>query len=466
MSTPVLTSDALLEARRLLALASGHALSAAIGRGTGRLLPELERHERWPHDQMRAWQAARLAELVEHALRHVPYYRERLSTRSGGGLRIRDMDELSALPVLSKDDVRDAGEAMFATDRERAVRTCATSGSTGRPLVIAQDRVTEQWVRAAQRRAFRWFHVDPLEPRVFLLSAPQSGRVKLRARAIDLATGRRLFQFHDLSPERMREVAAFIREYRPSFVTAYPSVLHRLCWVCAEDGIDLRDAGVRLLHTQSEALADIHVESFRRVFGDVPVLNEYGCVEVGAMAHSCPHGRLHPAHDSVVVEVVDDDGRPVGPGESGRVLLTPLHARAMPLLRYDVGDRAVLAPEDRCPCGRFAGLPLIERLDGRTFDRILGVGGRVFSGGIVHFLVRKSGLVGALREYLAVQREIGSLHFDVVVGDAPIDDVERRLGAAAREVFGDSVRVTVEGVRELPAQRRKKRAYFISELAA
>ena len=50
---------------------------------------------------------------------------------------------------------------------------------------------------------------------------------------------------------------------------------------------------------------------------------------------------LHVNAESVLVEVVDDAGRPVAPGQSGRVVVTPFGSTPMPLIRYDQGDIVV-----------------------------------------------------------------------------------------------------------------------------
>ena len=98
----------------------------------------------------------------------------------------------------------------------------------------------------------------------------------------------------------------------------------------------------------------------------VPLVHLYRAEEVGPLAVQCPeHERLHIQCEQALVEVLDGQGRPCGPGEIGRVVATPLNNFAMPLLRYDVGDTAeVGAP---CACGR--GLPVLSRIVARDRTR-------------------------------------------------------------------------------------------------
>jgi phenylacetate-CoA ligase len=96
---------------------------------------------------------------------------------------------------------------------------------------------------------------------------------------------------------------------------------------------------------------------------DVRTTDAYSANEVGYIALQCPDGpRYHVQSESLLVEVLRDDGGPCGPGETGRVVLTTLHNLAMPLIRYDIGDYAEVGPP--CPCGR--GLPVLRRILGRT----------------------------------------------------------------------------------------------------
>jgi phenylacetate-CoA ligase len=94
----------------------------------------------------------------------------------------------------------------------------------------------------------------------------------------------------------------------------------------------------------------------------------YGCEEVGYLALQCPrHDHYHVQSESVLVEILDDEGRPVPPGEMGWVVVTPLVNFAMPLLRYRIGDLAEVGPP--CPCGR--GLPVLARVPGRRRGQVL-----------------------------------------------------------------------------------------------
>src|SRR5262249_38034183 len=141
-------------------------------------------------------------------------------------------------------------------------------------------------------------------------------------------------------------------------------------------GAGLRGIRPRGIITSAMVLHDWQRRVIEEVFA-CPVTNRYGCEEVSLIACECEqHHGLHVNSDGVYVELLRD-GRPVAPGEPGSVVVTDLTNRAMPLLRYQVGDVAVWS-ERVCPCGR--GLPLLERLEGREADYVVTARGELISG--------------------------------------------------------------------------------------
>src|SRR6185437_16003324 len=156
----------------------------------------------------------------------------------------------------------------------------------------------------------------------------------------------------------------------PHYLLSYPSNSRALARYAQREKIRL--PGLRAVHTYGEPLTPDVREACREAWG-VPAIDVYSCEELGFVALQCPrHEHYHVQSESVLVEILDEDGLPARPGEIGRVVLTSLHNFAMPLIRYAIGDYAeVGAP---CPCGR--GLPVIERLLGRRRNMVTLPDGR------------------------------------------------------------------------------------------
>jgi phenylacetate-CoA ligase len=77
-----------------------------------------------------------------------------------------------------------------------------------------------------------------------------------------------------------------------------------------------------------------------------------------------------------VIEIVDESGSPLPPGETGYIAVTDLSETAFPFIRYLIGDMGSLS-EEPCTCGR--SYPLLRGIVGRSSD-IITVGGKQIHG--------------------------------------------------------------------------------------
>jgi phenylacetate-CoA ligase len=131
---------------------------------------------------------------------------------------------------------------------------------------------------------------------------------------------------------------------------------------------------LRRIFSGSEVLENSQRERIRRVFG-VGISDNYGSTEA-FLAWECPHGSYHVNAEHVIVEIVDEQGHAVAPGKLGRVIVTTLHNRLMPLIRYEIGDYA-FAAENGCRCGRT--LPRIGNVGGRDVNLFIDSDGKRFT---------------------------------------------------------------------------------------
>src|SRR5262249_37617325 len=195
------------------------------------------------------------------------------------------------------------------------------------------------------------------------------------------------------------------------------------------------------------------------VFG-CEVTNRYGCEEVSLIACECErHDGLHVNADGVYVEIIRD-GRPAAPGEPGSVIVTDLTNRAMPLLRYKVGDVAALAGRP-CPCGR--GLPLLERVEGREADYVVTRAGELISG--ISLTENFAMLVPGIAQLQIVQEAVDAFRFRVVRGPDFGDISLRRVGELVYERFGPRVAYELEYVDRIPQEPSGKYRFCISKVA-
>jgi phenylacetate-CoA ligase len=192
------------------------------------------------------------------------------------------------------------------------------------------------------------------------------------------------------------------------------------------------------------------IEAVRAELGLEP-FNFYGCFEVGRIAWECPaHQGLHVNLDHLVVECLAEPG---GPPEAGTVVVTALDRRAMPFLRYRLGDLARFV-DGPCPCG--VSFPRLAAPLGRTLDLIRLPSGRVLTPNAFIYLLRQ---VEGLRQYQVFQEDLGRfvarLVFDREPPIALFDGLRERLLA----FLGEPVALEFQVVDSLPIDRAKPRTF-------
>ena len=197
---------------------------------------------------------------------------------------------------------------------------------------------------------------------------------------------------------------------------------------------DIRVPSLKTVYSQGEVLSDDARAACREAWG-VEVVDNYSAVEAGQLAFQCPdQPHLHVQSESAVVEILDADGRPCPPGTVGRVVVTPLHNFAMPLIRYAIGDLAEVG--ESCACGRT--LPVIKRVLGRTRDMLALPGGE-----------RRFPFYGqnvftdfpALIQHQIVQKGYDEIEVRLVAQRRLAADEEERLRASIEKGLGLSVRI-------------------------
>ena len=192
----------------------------------------------------------------------------------------------------------------------------------------------------------------------------------------------------------------------------------------------------------------------------VPVRDNYSCEELATLALTCPeHDHLHVQAERALVEILDDESNPCAPGETGRVVVTGLVNFATPLIRYDIGDRAIAGPP--CPCGR--GLGVIERIVGRErLPIVLPSGDRLFPVLDAESLLLK----GGVRQYQLVQTSVETIDIKLVANQPLAEQDEADIRSHLQRNFGHPFQMNFIYVDEIAREPGGKFQIFKSELAA
>ena len=339
------------------------------------LARELAARDAWPRERLLAHQREALRAALDHATAASPYYREAL----GPDASSRPLSDLPTLPKqtfveqwdrivcdpvprLADVEAHVAGSSAIEPFRGR-YRVFSTSGSSGlRGLFVFGPGEWETWV-ALHLRMFMRIGLTP-GTRLAPIGAPGASHLTRQLFAAFRAGREGAPQLSVLTP--LDAIVQALNAYQPEAILGYPGVAGLLA---GEQLAGRLHIAPRLAMFGAEpTTADLR-SRFEAAWGLRPG-NIYGSTEVPTIASSTPEhpDALEMWEDAAVVEVVDDDDRPIAPGQTGsKVLVTTLLNRAMPLIRYEMTDRVTLATGPN-PAGR--PWACIECIDGRSADTV------------------------------------------------------------------------------------------------
>ena len=402
---------------------------------------------------------ARLFELLRYAHARSPWYRERLPGSPPPSPEALS-DYLARVPLLEKRDLRIHREDLLAHPPPARVTVKTTGGSTGEAVTVTKDRASIAREMAASWLGYGWFGVQIGDRAVRFWGDPFSTKRKLRFIASDLAMHRIRFSAFAFDDEALERYWVRCRRFDPDYIYGYASMIVALARFVRDQAIDGRELGLKVVITTSEVLHDIDRAILEETFG-CPVQNEYGCGEVGPIAYSCPHGRLHIMSTNVHVEVVDPGGRRLAPGESGEIVITDLGNRAMPLVRYRVGDRGILG-EAGCPCGR--PFPILEKIWGRAYDFVQSPEGKRYHGEFFMYLFEEMRDRGLQFERFQI-RQVAEDRLEVLV-------VAERMDPQLEEIVRKRIQDQIPGIQlhitqvpDIPRTHSGKTRVVVNEIA-
>lgn len=353
--------------------------------------------EELSHDEIEALQLERLRATVEDCSR-APFYAS-LFRREGIEPRdIASLDDLRRIPFLDKQTLRDTPDADFLTvPMDDIVRIHSSSGTTGQAVVIYHTREDiKAWAE--------------LVARCMYMTGMRRSDVFQNMMGYGLFTGGLGFHYGaeligaltiPAGAGNSRRHIQLMQDFSSTVIHIIPSYALYLLSVFEEMGLDPRsDTSLRIAFIGAEPHSEDMRQRIEEAYG-VDAFNSYGLTEMSGpgVAFECPEKNgMHVWEDSFIMEIVDPGTlEPVPEGEEGELVLTALHRKGMPLLRYRTRDLTRVLTEP-CPCGR--SHRRIARLKGRTDDMFIVKGVNIFPIQVEQVLLRLLGVGSNYRIHL------------------------------------------------------------------
>lgn len=446
-----------MRAKRLRQVLSSRVLSPLselkagyIHFSTHRLLKDL-RHTQWlQQDELRKQQRDRLRNILVHAARNSPYYRKLFSDH-GFDPTTGSMEAFCRLPLLQKRTVLTEVDSLLVDGSVKdSLVTAKTGGSTGQALTVYFDELWRQRRNADAMRADEWAGWRPGMQKAAVWGnppVPDSWYARFKQRwlyCMDL-----YLDTMNISPATMDTFAA---EWIRRDVDILFGHAHSL-YILADYLKDKPGHGVcpKGIIATSMMLLQNERDVIEKVFG-CPVTNRYGCEEVGLIACECElHQGMHLNIEHLYIEFLNESGKQARSGELAEIVITDLYNKAMPLIRYRVGDMGVYS-DRKCGCGRES--PMLENIVGRTADFLKREDGSRVAG--VSLVERTLTAIPGIAQLQLVQTAINRIKVNIVKADQYTDMSGERLAAELTSVFGENLHIDTEFLENIPREANGK----------
>lgn len=420
------------------------------------LLEEIKSIDKLSSEEIYSTQLKKLSDILCHADKYVPYYHSLFRKINFKPQKFQEIKDLEKIPPLEKDVFRNNFESFRSTRKtDKSFIVQKTSGSTGKPLEIAVDELTykramallvhheeEHGVRfGAPRATFAGRMIQPVEK-----NSPPFSR-------FNKAENQMIFSSYHISEKNLTSYIRELEVFKPSELIGYPSAIYGLAFFIDQYKIKIKFKP-RLIVTNSETLLDWQKALIEKVF-EAPVKDYYGTAEYIIFASQCLNDKYHINPALGHIEVVDENNIPIYDAE-GDILCTTTSNFVMPLIRFRVGDRAIMSSQ-KCDCGKHT--PVLKKVIGRIDDYILTKDNRKI-GRLDHIY---KGLTG-IQEGQLIQCDRDLCRVKIVKSNIVEKIDEDALINNFHERVGHDMKLLVEYVDEIPKGKNGKFKAVINKL--
>lgn len=437
-------------------------LASGRGQPLYGLLVQLNESQWWNAEQIEQAQLQQLKKLISHAMTYSPFYRQRYRALNVDEI---DLALFKELPLLTRKQLQENNYSIDCAELPElhgGTTDSMTSSSTGSPVKFRTTALTSTLWNAINMREQLW-HERQVDKK--------SASIRWRGDGVGLQPDGLQFDnwgvpvslFHQTGPSYFlnssTDVAAqlqWLQKVQPSYLMTHPSNLRALMKLQKTEGIELPD--ILEVRTVGESVSDELRNEVAELF-NAKLVDLYSSEEFGYLAIQCPeYDHYHVQSESVMVEVLREDGGGCEIGEVGKLVISSLRNYATPLIRYEIGDYGGLG--EPCGCGR--GLPVLKRIHGRVRNMLLHPDG---SAHWPNFGFRKFMKVADVRQFQVVQHTLDEVELKLVLEGHLSSAEEVAIKNILRESLGYPFNINISYHKSLARNAGGKFEDFVSLLA-
>lgn len=424
----------------------------------GLYLAELNKSQNLDVVQLKQLQLIKLKSLLEHLRKNIPFYKVYLDAEKYKKIVSANTIEevLSNIPITDKQLIKENFNEWLSLEysNKKFPPAIYTSGSTGTPFMFYVSAESSDVKQAAKSRLLKWHGVNRGQKQYCFmgLSASNSCLNKIKIVINNNLVWRR-FNIDSTTMNYEDEIKR-INEGRPVTIYGYPSSLYEIAKYSLDNDKPIRNDKLKMIIFSGESHTKHVKDTVEKAFKLKP-LDEY-CSNEGFIAGTCEHGNLHLFEDILIAEIIDEHGRTNSTGK-GELLLTHLHTKDFPFIKYKTGDIVEIS-ERKCECGR--PFKILESVDGRKGAYVFN-GTQKISDAALNVYVTRTGYIDKIFRYQIIQNEISSVKVIVV----PVNPKENFIGfeSKMRKLF-NQIDIDFEYVNHIPKEKSGKFRVLINNI--
>jgi len=419
--------------------------------------------QEWTVEKLEYYQLEKLKKLINYSYYNVPFYRDLFDKNSIKPDNINSLNDINMIPVITKEDVRSAGDNIYSKNyNKNKVFFGKTGGTTGVPLHLIRDKNDYSFAWGAFYRWMNWMGINIGESTIKIWGTKtvlkSSWRNKLYNSIKDLLYNRTIVNSFNINENVLPDIIKLLNSNKPRFIRGYLSALIQISEYLQSNSISL-DFKPKAISSTTETLLPPFRAVLEKAFS-APVFDQYGCGECNSIAYECEaHEGLHVVNEHVLVQILDENNNSVL-NKDGKLVITNLDNYAMPFIRYENGDSAIFSNQ-LCSCGMKH--PLLKKINGRTTDTIILKDGSkvhgVFFTDILDELFDKQNII--FKRFQVYQNKPGYIEFRLESKVTVSENFKKLLLDALMRFFNN---VVIKEVEKLDFDRSNKFRYIISDL--
>lgn len=298
-----------------------------------------------------------LEKLLDYAVKATPFYRN------------CNPKDFNGFPVITKNDLKENWEDFHSKAYHGAVHHMSTSGSTGMPFTMEWD-MEKRKRQLAEMIYFNECAGQKLgQPFIYFRVWTERNRKSKKELWMQNLTPINILHLEEETLEKIRKRLKS-RPYIHACL-GYASTYEHLVRYLREKGDTPGQFHTAVMISGSEVLDRKVKQEMKNTIG-CRVIDRYSNEENGFLAQTDDMSEEFKVNvGSFRIEVLKEDSdEPVKVGEIGRIVVTDLYSFAVPLIRYDTGDLAVLGAEKR------GWATYLKSIQGRRVDVIYDTSGK------------------------------------------------------------------------------------------